>query len=138
MDTVGSSGSCALTHPHTRAISDLVSLVGLYPRGLEEVVEESDVVTLLVERLTVDETLLNSVRRDPCVALSNLVLPSALQRATAASRSATLRALSSPDEELGWLGQGRPSVGPQCTQAGCHTHGNCPSTYACSGAPPRC
>jgi hypothetical protein len=28
-----------------------------------------------------------------------------------------------------------PSQGPQCTQAGCWTYGNCPSKYACSGEP---
>ena len=92
-------------------------------------------ITGLLDRFTADPGLLAAVKADPLGALRERgILPSSLADLAMANHSMGLRALSSADDEARW--HRGPTVGGQCTQAGCYTHEpRCASNYACSGSP---
>src|ERR1035437_4500849 len=71
---------------------------------------------------------------DPAPVLASLGLDSDVLRQPLPAES-DLRAI--PGTVASIDDANTPSQGPQCTQAGCFTYGNCPSKYACSGEP-RC
>lgn len=100
-------------------------------------------VSDLITQLATDKDFLQAVRQDITTIISRVPLPNEIANSILASNGTDLRGLCGvDDDEFLFVGNKGYTKGDKCSTAcstaGCYTEGKCPSTFACSGNPPKC